>query len=82
MNDTSNYTWMRDTEWRSLSHCWDYREGTSEEDPLLAYTYGDNNRWKLVVKNNEQLLIKVGYYDTLDEAKAVAEALVAMNGGK
>ena len=82
MNYTGKCTWMRDNAWRNISHCWDYREGTSKEDPLLAYTYGDNNRWKLVVRNNDQMIKNVGDYATLEEAKAVAEALVAMNGGK
>lgn len=72
--------WMLDKAWRA-SECWDYRAGETTEDRLLAYTYKSIYSWRLVAKhNNSSLLEDVGDYATLAEAKAVAEALVAMGG--
>ena len=49
---------------------------------FVAYVYPISNVWCAHIFATASHKSNVTHHDTLEEAKAVAEALVAMNGGK
>ena len=83
MNTTIELMWAKDVTWRGRGTCWDYVEDTADEYHYLeAYTHAYNSKWLVVCRDKNGALKDIGLYRTLKEAKAVAEALVAMRGTK
>ena len=72
----TKYYWILDTK-VSFNKCWDYRDKNRQ---LQAYAIqiASEYPWCIRLRADDRFINVATKYATLDEAKAIAEALVAM----